>query len=169
MISFLLLAFPSAVFASDDVWDGDPYDEFSDEVPTSEEFDDTVIIEDSGSEDVVQEEPVQEEQVQEDAVSESADTGSDEISAKLDQANNNLGNIYNKVSSIDSKVDEISVAVKKDELGSSSSEGGTASGSESSPEASATDIYNSILFLNQSLWLLFGFICAFLISKVFLL
>ena len=94
---------------------------------------------------------------------------------KLDSADTKLDSLHEKIDSIGSSVDEIKAFTtdsgKEDEISGDSSEGGTATGTESTtePVATETDIYNAIVFQIQSIWLISGFISALLVGRIFLI
>lgn len=95
---------------------------------------------------------------------------------RFDSQDTKLNTLHEKIDSIGSTVDEIKAFTNPDSgneesISGDSSEGGTATGTESTsePVATETDIYNALLFLNQSIWLLSGFISALLVGRIFLI
>ena len=94
---------------------------------------------------------------------------------KLDSADTKLDTLHEKIDSIGSSVDEIKAFTtdsgKEDDVSGDSSEGGTATGSETTtePVATETDIYNALVFQIQSIWLISGFISALLVGRIFLI
>lgn len=95
---------------------------------------------------------------------------------KLDSADTKLDTLHEKIDSIGSSVDEIKAFTNpdsgnEDEISGDSSEGGTATGTESTtePVATETDIYNALVFQIQSIWLISGFISALLVGRIFLI
>lgn len=94
---------------------------------------------------------------------------------KLDTADSKLDTLHEKIDSIGTSVDEIkaftTASGKEDDISGDSSEGGTATGTESTsePVATETDIYNALVFQIQSIWLISGFISALLVGRIFLI
>lgn len=94
---------------------------------------------------------------------------------KLDSADTKLDTLHEKIDSIGTSVDEIKAFTtdsgKEDDISGDSSEGGTATGTESTtePVATETDIYNALVFQIQSIWLISGFISALLVGRIFLI
>lgn len=94
---------------------------------------------------------------------------------KLDSADTKLDTLHEKIDSIGTSVDEIKAFTtdsgKEDDISGDSSEGGSATGTESTtePVATETDIYNALVFQIQSIWLISGFISALLVGRIFLI